>query len=153
MKWKLQSVPRAVVQVFWIGTLTLIEADPATAAAVDHSVVLGRLNASPTIVDTVGSPLTEVLVGRLSEYFERCLEARPRVLSKIPVSGSEPLIVLGTAQMAHLYNVPPPPASGDEEAFSLATLRSPRTVVVASGATDKGVKRAIWRLILLYIAS
>jgi hypothetical protein len=116
--------------------------------AAENPLLLGKQSRSPLIVDTVRSPLTKAVVGRLSEYLHLCLKTKPRIVDRVPTSGSEPLIVLGRIDLARTYEVPLPPP-GDAEAFSLNTRTVLRTMVIVSGATDKGIKRGVQRLILL----
>lgn len=129
--------------------ILLVLAIPSVKTFADGApLLLGKRGAPPTIVNTSDSPLTKAIIVRLAEYLELCLGARPKILSSAPASGSEPLIIVGTADIARRYRVPLPP-SDSEEAFSLATIATPRFIVVVSGTTDRGIKRAIQKLILL----
>ncbi len=99
----------------------------------------------------VASPSTELdrrLVSQLRAYLQAVLHKEPQVVAKLSlVPATAPAIVLTHAGESNPLSLTPP---GDSpEGFALATGRAGQhSLVVAVGKTDRGLKRAVQRLIL-----
>ncbi len=100
------------------------------------------------LVTSPASVLEERVVGQLSDYVGRVLgQPARRVATLDEVPGGAPAILLTLAGRGPWADAQVPADS--PEAFSLVTRRElGRSLVVATGRTDRGLKRAVQRLVM-----
>jgi hypothetical protein len=94
------------------------------------------------------SPLEQRIVSRLSTYLERVLGKKPELVSDLlGVPSNAPAIVLSRRGDRNPLNLSVP--TDHAENFALKTASDgKRSLVVALGNTDRGLKRAVQKLIL-----
>lgn len=100
------------------------------------------------IVASPKSELEKRILNRLDAYLEKVLGKRSRIVSHLGlVPPKTPAIMLIRVSEVNPLNLTAPGRS--PEGFALATGKAGRqSVVVAVGGTDRGLKRAVQKLIL-----
>lgn len=100
------------------------------------------------VVASPQTPLEKRVTGELCAYLGKVIRKPPQIvsdLSKAP--GTTPAIILSSRPLSTPVSLSAP--QGDPEAYALLTTAiGKRPVVLAVGNTDKGLKRAVQRLVI-----
>ncbi|HXK61997.1 MAG TPA: hypothetical protein PLP42_19095 [Acidobacteriota bacterium] len=102
------------------------------------------------IVATPQTALEKRIVDTLSQYLDAVLGEDPKIVGSVKsVPKGRPAVVLAKGRVSGIDN-PPELAQGSPEAFALWTDSiGGRAVVVATGSSDRGLKRAIQRMVIM----
>lgn len=100
------------------------------------------------VVTAPRTKLDRRVIEQLQGYLEKVLNSKVLVVEKLAsVPANKPALILARYGEANTLNSPAPPDS--PEGYSLTTTKhGNRNIVVALGRTDRGLKRAVYRLIL-----
>lgn len=127
--------------------LRLIAAFLLAAASIDAAVhyVHGQV---AYIVNRPQSALSRHVLADLTRYIMEVLAKPPVVVSSLArVPAGQAAIIIGVAGEPLPLQAMPPAGSGEAFAIASATVQG-RQLIVISGASDRGVKRGVQRLVL-----
>ena len=117
-------------------------------AAPGRAEVVFPRDTTAHIVASPQNALEQRLLSRLSDYLSRVLGKPPRVTEKLEqVPATAPAIVLSSGTVRIPLPISPPAASPEGYAL-LTTQLDGHAVVAAIGAGDRGLKRAIQRMVI-----
>src|SRR5882762_8683891 len=107
-------------------------------AGVCSAAIQFRHGRAAHVVATPATPLEKRVVERLGAYLQAVTGAPPRILVSVAdAPADQPVIVLGKSPGSH------------PESFTINTDGSGRNArITLSGSTDRGLKRAVQKLIL-----
>lgn len=131
-----------------VGWVLLLAAGNAWTALAGRAAVEFRAAVPAYLVTDPATALERRVVAQLSSYMGRVLRVPAREVSRLEeVPAGAPTIVLTVAGRAHWADSEV--AADSPEAFSVSTRREQgRAIVVATGRTDRGLKRAVQRLVM-----
>ena len=117
-------------------------------AAPGRAEVVFPRGATAHIVASPQNALQRRLLNRLSDYVSRVLRKTPRVTDTLDqVPANAPVILLSSGTGHPRLPISPPAASPEGYAL-LTTQLNGHAVVAAIGASDRGLKRAIQRIVI-----
>ncbi len=104
---------------------------------------------TPYVVAVPVTNLDERIVNDLTDYLQRVLKKSAHVVRSLAeVPAASPAIVLSSKPLRSPASLSAPPGSVESYAIS-TTSADGRQLVLAVGSTDRGLKRAVQRLIIL----
>jgi len=100
------------------------------------------------VIAAPATPLEKRVTNDLTDYLGKVLKKPPRVVANLAgVPAKSPAIILSSKTIS--APVPLSAPAGSEESFAISTTSSAgRPLVLAVGSTDRGLKRAVQRLII-----